>query len=877
MPAVDSAASTRWLLATIALTVYGSNAQPAAKPPSGVEELGSAYTAQTRASTTGGGGMSSFAIVSSMPLRMVITPEPQRLVATCLALSLPLIVVHDGTDGSLPSPLQIPDGVHTVNVFDVVPTMHLLTSDGSPIDAFYAARGTAEPFEKNLMRHGIASGKLLVRKVGAMAYALALAMHGSAGIPSGARVVLWADADVQFLKRPDDAFLHFALQHDVSYIPFVKKEDLVQKAVRRELLHDGWRLDSGLMAFRVGANSLGFISAALDLYEGGLLRLWRRCKRRTGERACPTWLTRNLYMNDVYVWALLLHASAHTASGGDLPHFVASELQAFNASSLSQGWFAYDGSRQRFKLITFASPAATPFTSPFELRDYICHHILSGPYSKMRMQARNARTPRHVADPSLRLRGDNANERTASANADAAASKRAATERQSKQHAAQTALVARACVEHGGGLSISQCAALRHFTRALVGHNECYSEQASDTLRREVSTHFSSDERWRWQSLPSSTHPEAARSHGARWLTLSAGVPCNTSAWIPQHGDMYARAQWSAAPEWAHANNKGPSLALCPGELLRMDTSPCTSKMHALRSNRRRRCHDDALPLCEPLLFGFGARAHPHRPAGEAPSPPAAATRRSSWLSRLLPGWGASKASGAANLDGAAAAVSTNRTSGCLAYSFGIGGEWSFEDWMAKRCEVHAFDPTTPLRARHEAHALERGPNLTFHYEGLGLRTGGSASTLVSGVYGKLGGAIRPLDELLRAHGHAQRYLDFLKIDCEGCEWEAFGDIAERSPWVLKHVCTLVMEVHVSTQLQVATTQQLARMAAFWKRYVEEAGFRLWYIHRDPGSPRGIDNHVHPLLVALGMDERVCCFEIGLHRPQCGRERQLVG
>ena len=51
------------------------------------------------------GAMSTpFVIVSSMPLRMVVSPEPRRLVATCLALSLPLIVVHDGPDGSQPSP-----------------------------------------------------------------------------------------------------------------------------------------------------------------------------------------------------------------------------------------------------------------------------------------------------------------------------------------------------------------------------------------------------------------------------------------------------------------------------------------------------------------------------------------------------------------------------------------------------------------------------------------------------------------------------------------------------------------------------------------------------------------------------------------------------
>jgi len=102
-----------------------------------------------------------------------------------------------------------------------------------------------------------------------------------------------------------------------------------------------------------------------------------------------------------------------------------------------------------------------------------------------------------------------------------------------------------------------------------------------------------------------------------------------------------------------------------------------------------------------------------------------------------------------------------------------------------------------------------------------------------------------------------------------GCEWEAFVDIAERTPTLLQSVCTIVLEVHVSTQLQMASPKQLRLMAAFWRHYIHQAGFRLWYIHRNTGDPRGIDSTVHPLLVALGMDEAVCCFEIGLHRPQC--------
>ena len=40
-----------------------------------------------------------------------------------------------------------------------------------------------------------------------------------------------------------------------------------------------------------------------------------------------------------------------------------------------------------------------------------------------------------------------------------------------------------------------------------------------------------------------------------------------------------------------------------------------------------------------------------------------------------------------------------------LAYSFGIAGEFNFDDQMAELgFEVHSFDPTTRFRQQHEAH-----------------------------------------------------------------------------------------------------------------------------------------------------------------------------
>ena len=262
--------------------------------------------------------------------------------------------------------------MRALDIFDAVPTLRLITSPGGPIDAFYSARGTVEPYEGEMKEHGVSAAKLLVRKVAAMAYALALARvesaprdmaRGTIGRPSASAnaaavpVVIWADADVQFLRIPNAKFLGWAAARDVAYIPFTHFTDNATNRIAQGLLGETWRVDSGVMAFGGGDNAIGFVSSALDMYEGGLLRLWRRCEALSTSAPCPGWLTRNLFMNDVYVWSLLLHAAAQVsvaksgagslsganaagAASARLPQFLADELRAFNASQLSQASLA---------------------------------------------------------------------------------------------------------------------------------------------------------------------------------------------------------------------------------------------------------------------------------------------------------------------------------------------------------------------------------------------------------------------------------------------------------------------------------------------------------------------------------------------------------
>ena len=90
-------------------------------------------------------------------------------------------------------------------------------------------------------------------------------------------------------------------------------------------------------------------------------------------------------------------------------------------------------------------------------------------------------------------------------------------------------------------------------------------------------------------------------------------------------------------------------------------------------------------------------------------------------------------------------------------------------------CTVHSFDPTTKTRAGHEAHVHER---VSFHYIGLRGRPDDSSQAVGNAktYYGALGGRMLDLGEIMEELGHKR--VDVIKLDCEGCEWEAFAHLA---------------------------------------------------------------------------------------------------
>jgi len=201
--------------------------------------------------------------------------------------------------------------------------------------------------------------------------------------------------------------------------------------------------------------------------------------------------------------------------------------------------------------------------------------------------------------------------------------------------------------------------------------------------------------------------------------------------------------------------------------------------------------------------------------------------------------------------------------------SIGIGGVWDFEEHAAQRgCEVHAFDPTIALRATHERF-VQNYANIHFHYVGLG------DTRIYRGGY-TMGGApdlseVAHLPELLERAGAAARRVDILKIDCEGCEWREFKHLKERAPQTLCSVEQLLIELHVSSTLQLSDADQLIVLA---EHLFVDHGFHIFQHHLNWGF--GIDRRsfadsvkklLHMNFMNSDADTSPCCDELHMIRP----------
>ena len=199
-----------------------------------------------------------------------------------------------------------------------------------------------------------------------------------------------------------------------------------------------------------------------------------------------------------------------------------------------------------------------------------------------------------------------------------------------------------------------------------------------------------------------------------------------------------------------------------------------------------------------------------------------------------------------------------------LFYSFGLAGEWDPDDRLAGLgFEVHSFDPTERYLQAHRSHNVT---GVHFHYTGLSTKASCQGSTSTSGgIYGRLGGNLLNLGQIQSRLGHDGASIAGMKIDCEGCEWDAFSHMAAFDHHAMDGIVMLMIEVHQVTSLKMAGHADFLKFQRFFEYIFEEQGFRFFFHHANWGGRP--DTDVHPEMVRLGARPNHCCFEIGLVKP----------
>lgn len=207
---------------------------------------------------------------------------------------------------------------------------------------------------------------------------------------------------------------------------------------------------------------------------------------------------------------------------------------------------------------------------------------------------------------------------------------------------------------------------------------------------------------------------------------------------------------------------------------------------------------------------------------------------------------------------------------GCIGVSIGIGGEWGFEDGLAQNpgCHVHAFDPTEELRVRHTSHANNAEQNGRMHFEASGLggdKPQANTKSLRYGGFDPNTTSILPLDVIMRKATalRESKVVDVLKIDCEGCEWTAFTQVARSNPNLLLRVRMIMIEIHAIQRYGLHRPWEVDRLLDF---LITHHGFRVYRSGLNKGWP-GARNQIRHSLVQAGFPHMPCCWLLHLIRP----------
>ena len=161
----------------------------------------------------------------------------------------------------------------------------------------------------------------------------------------------------------------------------------------------------------------------------------------------------------------------------------------------------------------------------------------------------------------------------------------------------------------------------------------------------------------------------------------------------------------------------------------------------------------------------------------------------------------------------------------CLAYSFGINIDWTFDEELTQTygCDVFSFDPSIGRKDyRHSA-------KVWFYNLG------------INGKNIDKNWKLRNIDTIMRMLNHTKWNLDILKLDVEGAEWPSLIQMLESG--ILRKVGQLYLEFHGKADYR--------KLSLIKKLY--DLGFRIYLTHK---------NLVSACILPLDGGYTSTCFEV---------------
>jgi hypothetical protein len=160
----------------------------------------------------------------------------------------------------------------------------------------------------------------------------------------------------------------------------------------------------------------------------------------------------------------------------------------------------------------------------------------------------------------------------------------------------------------------------------------------------------------------------------------------------------------------------------------------------------------------------------------------------------------------------------------CLALSVGVGGLPDFETIMADKyhCHTHSFDPTISEDS-WMVQDIRKRTNSQFHL--LGLSNVDDETNAKMPVM-----SLHTMRKKLLTDAQKEMRLSVLKVDCEGCEWDALTVDDDDGVSIYDGVDQVMFEFHMgSGGFDI-------RKGANMFRKLHKEGFRMFYRNFNPWS-----------------------------------------